>query len=128
MERTKYTTVDQYIASFPPGIARKLQQVRKVIRNVAPDAEEIISYNIPGYKYHGILIYFAAFKSHIGMYPIQLVEGTLARQVAKYRTSKGTAQFRYDEPIPFDLIEKIVKQRMKLNTEKAGSKIKPKKK
>ena len=109
-------TVDEYIAGFPPEVRKILRQVRATIRKAAPDAEESISYKIAAYKLNGRLIYFAAFKSHIGMYPItQKVGEKFKKELSPYKSGKGTARFPLDEPIPYALIGKIVKFRAKEN-------------
>ncbi|MCL4208315.1 DUF1801 domain-containing protein [Patescibacteria group bacterium] len=119
--KTEIQSVDQYIGSFPEEIQKRLEQVRAIIKSVAPLAKEAISYGIPGYKFHGQLIYFSGFKSHIGLYPMsdQMVEAI--PEVAQFRTSKGTAQFKHDQPLPLELVKKIVKFRLEENLAKAKS-------
>jgi uncharacterized protein YdhG (YjbR/CyaY superfamily) len=105
--------IDGYISLLPADEQAILQKVRATIRQAAPDAKEIISYQMPAFKQHGILVYFAAWKKHIGLYPPISGDKTLERAVARYAGPKGNLQFPLDEPIPFDLIERIVKLRVK---------------
>lgn len=114
-------TVDDYIAGFPPAIRARLRTIRSTIKRAAPGAGETISYGIPTVKLNGPLIYFAGFKAHIGLYPITV---TLRRQFQKelseYLSGKATAKFPLDKPIPYTLIGRIVKFRVKENLAKAG--------
>ena len=105
--------IDQYIATFPPETQNILEKVRQTIRDAAPDAKEVISYRMPAFKQNGILVYFAAWAKHIGLYPPISGDETLAKAVARYAGPKGNLQFPLDEPIPFDLIARIVKLRLK---------------
>jgi uncharacterized protein YdhG (YjbR/CyaY superfamily) len=111
----KYGTVDEYIASFPPDVRAILEELRLRIRNAAPDAEEIISYRMPAFKQGRILVYFAAFKKHIGLFPPVSGDAKLQKAIAKYAGPKGNLQFPLDQPIPYELIENIVKFRVKQN-------------
>jgi uncharacterized protein YdhG (YjbR/CyaY superfamily) len=113
--RVKYSTVDEYIASFPPDVRAILEEIRLRIRNVAPDAQEIISYRMPAFKQGRILVYFAAFKKHIGLFPPVSGDAKLQKAIAKYAGPKGNLQFPLDQPIPYELIENIVKFRVKQN-------------
>ena len=113
-----YQSIDEYIAQFPPEIREKLQEIRKIIREAAPDAEEKISYRMPAFALNGILVYFAAFKNHLGFFPTASgVEG-FKDQLTGYKISKGTIQLPLDQPIPVDLIRKIVRFRVEENLEK----------
>jgi len=105
--------IDQYIATFPPGVQIVLEKVRQTIRDAAPDAKEAISYRMPAFRQGGILVYFAAWAKHIGLYPPISGDKTLEKAVARYAGPKGNLQFPLDEPIPYDLIERIVKLRLK---------------
>ena len=120
---TKFKTVDEYISLQPKNIKTLLQQIRKTIKEAAPDAEELISYNMPGYKLKGMLVYFAAWKEHIGFYGASstLVE-KFKKELSAYEISKGTIKFPFDKPLPLTLITKIVKYRAKENLEKAAAK------
>ena len=120
---TKFKTVDEYISLQPKNIKPLLQQIRKTIKEAAPDAKELISYNMPGYKLKGMLVYFAAWKEHIGFYGASstLVE-KFKKELSAYEISKGTNKFPFDKPLPLALITKIVKYRAKENLEKAAAK------
>lgn len=114
--------IDGYIARFPADVQTILQKVRETIRTAAPEAKETISYQMPAFKQHGILVYFAAWKNHIGLYPPVSGEKALEKAVARHAGPKGNLQFPLDEPIPYDLIERIVKLRAKQNSAKATAK------
>jgi len=114
--------VDDYISSFPPSTAKKLEQLRKTIRAAAPKAEEVISYKIPGYIYHGMLSFFAGWKNHISLYPAPWEAPALKKEMSAYEGSKGTIKFPLDKPLPLSLISKMVKFRLKANEEKAALK------
>lgn len=114
--------IDGYIAQFPADVQTVLRKVRETISHAAPDAKEVISYQMPAFKQHGILVYFAAWKKHIGLYPPISGQKALEKAVARYAGPKGNLQFPLDEPIPYDLIERIVKLRVKQDTEKAAAK------
>ena len=124
---TSYTNIDGYISQFPADVQKILEQVRETIRHAAPDAKEKISYQMPAFRQHGILVYFAAWKKHIGLYPPISGDKTLEKAVARYAGPKGNLQFPLDEPIPYDLIERIVKLRVKQDTDKAAAKRKKRK-
>src|ERR1700693_6612375 len=118
----KAKDIDGYISQFPAGVQAILQKVRAPIRHAAPEAKETISYLMPAFKLHGMLVYFAAWEKHIGLYPPISGDKTLEKAVASYAGPKGNLQFPLDEPIPSDLIERIVKLRLKQDTAKAGAK------
>lgn len=120
------TEIDRYIARFPAETQAVLKKVRESIRNAAPDATEVISYQMPAFKRHGILVYFAAWKKHIGLYPPISGNKALEKAVARYAGSKGNLQFPLDEAIPYTLIERIVKLRVKQDAEKTAAKRKKK--
>jgi uncharacterized protein YdhG (YjbR/CyaY superfamily) len=111
--RPKPTNIDAYIASSPPEVQPLLQEIRRAIHAAAPDAEETISYTIPAFRLNGILVYFAAFKKHIGFYPPINGDASLMKAIAPYAGPKGNLQFPLDQPIPYKLIERIVKFRVK---------------
>ncbi len=115
-------TIDEYIAGFPKDVQEKLQQVRRTIREAAPDAQEKISYKMPTFTLKGNLVYFAAFKNHIGFYPIPSGIEEFKEELSAYEQGKGSVQFPLDKPIPFDLISRIVKFRVKENLAKAEAK------
>lgn len=114
----KTDTIDQYIADFPGEVQEKLTQMRKLISENAPGASECISYGIPTFKLNGNLVHFAAFKSHLGLYPGAAGVEAFADRLGKYETSKGTIQFPLDKPIPVSLVKDIVKFRVKQNLDK----------
>lgn len=118
MKPTGYKTIDEYIATFPPNIQTLLQQIRATIHKAAPEAEETISYNMPAFKQNGVLVYFAAFKNHIGFFPTAQGVEAFKDKLAAYKTSKGTIQFPLDQPLPLELIDEIVRLRVKTNTSK----------
>lgn len=118
--------IDGYIAQFPDDVQAILEKVRATIRRAAPDATEKISYQMPAFKQHGILVYFAAWQKHIGLYPPVSGDKAIAKAIARYAGPKGNLQFPMDEPIPFDLIERIVKLRVKQDLAKAAAKRKKK--
>ena len=128
--KTKQTapeTIDKYVAGFPKDVQEILEKIRMTIRKAAPDAEETISYEIPTFTLKGkYLIYFAAYKNHIGVYPVPAGYAKLNEELSVYRTGKGTLQFPLHKPIPFDLITKIVKLRVKENLAKVEAKEKKK--
>jgi len=110
--------IDEYIASYPPEVQAILQKIRLTIRKAAPDSEEIISYKIPAFRLNGILLYFAAFKKHIGLYPPVRGDAKLVKAASAYAGEKGNLQLPLDHPIPYGLIGKIVKFRLKQNSSK----------
>jgi uncharacterized protein YdhG (YjbR/CyaY superfamily) len=122
----KPENIDEYIASFPHHIQAILEQIRATIRAAAPDAEEAIAYNMPTFKQHGYLVFFAAFKRHIGMYGnMTAAIEQYNHDLAAYATPKGALKFPYDQPIPLHLIGKIVALRVAENLASAEAKVKP---
>jgi uncharacterized protein YdhG (YjbR/CyaY superfamily) len=119
-------TVSEYIAAAPAATRKSLEKLRQTIKAAAPDAEESISYQMPGYKHHGMLVYFAGWKNHIALYPAGRLEA-FEKELSGFERSKGTIKFPLDKPIPFGLISKIVKYRVKENEERIALKkgIKP---
>jgi uncharacterized protein YdhG (YjbR/CyaY superfamily) len=124
--KKKATDIDEYISQFPASVQEILQKVRRTIGGAAPEAKETISYMMPAFRQHGILVYFAAWEKHIGMYPPISGDKTLEKAIARFAGPKGNLQFPLDEPIPYDLIEKLVKLRVKQDSEKAAAKRKRK--
>ncbi len=118
----KPTDINGYISQFPADVQAVLRGVREAIRRAAPEAEETISYQMPAFRQHGILVYFAAWKKHVGLYPPISGDKALEQAVARYAGPKGNFQFSLDEPMPLDLIERIVKLRVKQDAEKAEAK------
>ncbi|HLN89640.1 MAG TPA: DUF1801 domain-containing protein [Candidatus Binatia bacterium] len=108
-----FKTTDEYIASFPQNVQSALKQTRQAVKEAAPEAQEVISYSMPAFKQKGILVWFAAFKNHIGFFPKVSAMEAFKDKLSDYQTSKGTIQFQLDKPIPVDLIKEIVKFRSK---------------
>jgi uncharacterized protein YdhG (YjbR/CyaY superfamily) len=114
--------VDSYIAGFPKEVRTLLTKVRRTIRAAAPKASEVMSYNIPAYRQHGILVYFAGFKAHVGLYPPVRGNAALAKSVAKYAGPKGNLKFPYDQPLPLALIGRIVRYKVKQDLARVAAK------
>lgn len=115
----QFQTIDEYIQTFPEGTQKILQKVRKTIRKAAPEAVEAISYQMPTFKLNGKnLVHFAAWKSHIGFYATPSGNIAFKKELSKYKGAKGSVQFPIIDPIPYDLIEKMVVFRVKENTGK----------
>ena len=110
-DRATPRTIAEYIAAFPPEVQAILERIRLTIHGAAPDAQETISYQIPAFKLNGALVYFAAFKKHIGFYPPVRGDAALEKAVGRYAGEKGNLRFPLDEPIPYALIARIVKLR-----------------
>lgn len=117
------STVEEYLNLFPEPKRAVLEKMRKAIRGAAPKAEEEISYEMPGYKLNGVLVYFGGFKNHCSFFPAgYAVIQQFADELKDFKTSKGTIQFPFDKPIPFALIKKMVKARIKENEARAEAK------
>jgi len=132
MAKTNFQTADEYIASAPEADRAGLEAIRKALRDAVPEAVEAISYQIPTFKLNGNLIHFAAFKQHIGLYPPVKGDAKLEREVAPFAGEKGNLRFPLDRPIPYELIARIVRHRVKQSPPKpapkrprAGTKKKP---
>jgi uncharacterized protein YdhG (YjbR/CyaY superfamily) len=119
-------TIDEYIAGFPKDVQVILEKVRETIRKAAPGAEETINYQIPTFTLKGNLVHFAAFKKHIGFYPTPTGVEKFKEELSVYEGAKGSVKFPLDEPIPYDLITRIVEFRVKENLERAEAKGKKK--
>ena len=124
----KSKNVNDYIKSFPKEIHPLLEKMRSAIKSVVPKAVEIISYNMPAYKMNNVLVYFAAYKNHIGLYPTSSGVSVFTKYLKAYKTSIGAIQFPIDKPLPVQLIKKIVKFRMLEDKERAIAKEKLKQK
>jgi uncharacterized protein YdhG (YjbR/CyaY superfamily) len=121
-DQTAPKNIDAYIAGFPDDVRKILEKIRMTIRKAAPDAEETINYQIPTFTLKGNLVHFAAFKKHIGFYPEPTGIEKFKKELSVYEGAKGSVRFPLDKPIPFDLIGKIVKFRVKENLERAKAK------
>jgi uncharacterized protein YdhG (YjbR/CyaY superfamily) len=122
MEATKFKTVEEYLSAFPATTKSILRKMRSTIKEVVPKADEVISYNMPAFKQNGILVWYAAYRQHIGFYPTPAAIKTFAQELRQYKTSKGAIQFPIDKPLPTSLVKKIVRFRVKQNLEKAKAK------
>ena len=118
----KPENVDAYISGFSKDVQTLLKKVRRTIRKAAPKARETISYNIPAYCQTGVIIYFAGFKQHIGLYPPVRDNPALEKAVARFAGPKGNLQFPYGEPLPLALISRIVRHKVKQDLAKAAKK------
>ncbi|HEX2393989.1 MAG TPA: DUF1801 domain-containing protein [Bacteroidales bacterium] len=110
--------VDNYISGFSPDIQKILKEIRKIIRNAAPEAKEMMNYGIPTFKMGENLVHFAGFKNHIGFYPTPSGIMAFKKELSVYKSSKGSVQFPLDKPIPYDLIKNITEFRVKELTQK----------
>lgn len=119
---TKFKSVDDYIFVFPPAAKKLLKEMRKIIKGAAPEAEEVISYNMPAFRQHGMLVFYAAYNEHIGFYPTGSGIAAFKDELGKYKSSKGAVQFPLNEPLPVKLIERIVKFKLKENIAKEKAK------
>jgi uncharacterized protein YdhG (YjbR/CyaY superfamily) len=113
-------SVDAYIAGFPEDVRALLTRMRETIQQAAPDAEERISYRMPAYKLQGILVYFAGYGKHIGFYPTASGVEAFKHELTRYKCAKGSVQFPIDEPLPLDLVTRIVRFRAEEDGAKAG--------
>lgn len=125
---TSKKDIDSYIADFPEEVKAKLEKVRSTIHIAAPAAQETISYGIPTFIQQGNLVHFAGYKHHIGFYPGSDAIEVFKNELSEYKGAKGSVQFPLDKPMPFGLITKITKFRVKQNKEKAAEKASLKKK
>ena len=121
MPTKSFQTIDDYILQFPPDIQHILQKIRTLVRTAAPDAEELISYRMPAFRQHCILLYFAAFKHHIGLFPPVKGEAALMKALQPYAGPKGNLQFPFDKPIPYALIRRIARLRVQQDAAKSPS-------
>ena len=125
--RSAAKNIDEYISGFPEDIQKTLEKIRSTVKAAAPDATEAISYGMPAFKLNGNLVYFAGFKTHIGFYPVPTGIEAFKKELSVYKQGKGSIQFPLDQPIPYDLITKIVKFRAKENLAKTKTSQNPKK-
>ncbi len=118
----KASTIDEYIAYFPIETQQLMQQLRATIKAAAPEAVEVISYAMPAFKWHGILVYFAGYKSHIGFYAAPTANTAFKKELSAYKVGKGSIQFPLDKPLPWALITRIVEFRVQQHAEKVAKK------
>jgi len=112
VSKSQFRNIDEYIAGFPENVRDILEELRQVIRQAAPQAEEAMRYGIPTFRLNGNLVHFAAFKNHIGFYPTPSAIETFKEELSPYKQAKGSVQFPIDKPMPYDLIQRIVKYRV----------------
>ena len=124
--KTTSKEIDKHIAGFPKDVQVILEKIRKTIRKAAPNAQETINYGIPTFTLEGNLVHFAGFKNHIGFYPTPSGIEKFKKELSVYEGAKGSVKFPLDEPIPYELISKIVLFRVKENLERAEAKGKKK--
>jgi len=118
MAMEKYETIDEYIANFSGDTKRRLEAIRKTIKDTVPEATEKISYGIPTFYLNGNLVHFGGYKTHIGLYPGSVPIKEFEKELSGYPTSKGTVQFPLDKPLPLDLLKKITKACIQRNKKK----------
>lgn len=116
MDQQAPESIDEYIAGFPPDVQEILEKIRATVREVAPEAKETIKYRMPTFTLNGNLVYFAAYKNHIGFYPVPTGIEAFKDELSAYKTGKGSVQFPLDQPIPYDLIRRIVAFRVEENS------------
>ena len=121
-EQTIHETIDEYIADFPPDVQAILKKLRATIRKAAPNAEEAMKYRLPTFVLNGNLVHFGAFKKHIGFYATPTGNEKFQKELSVYEGAKGSVQFPLDKPIPYDLVSRMVKFRVKENLEKEAAK------
>ena len=110
----RFTSVEEYIASFEPSVQKKLKELHRFISSVIPYAEPVISYNMPAYKFNKVVVYFAGYKNHIGFYPTAKPIAYFEKELKGFNYSKGAIQFKLNEPLSYDLIEQLVLFRMEM--------------
>jgi uncharacterized protein YdhG (YjbR/CyaY superfamily) len=123
---TKPESFEEYIVAFPPETQKRMEQIRAIIKKTAPQAEEVISYGMPSFRLNGRLLYFAAYRNHIGFYPMASGVATFESLLSDYKWAKGSIQFPLSKPVPLDLISDIVKFRVQENLAKSYTKSKKK--
>lgn len=122
MKQETPASVDAYIRRFPEPARQLLKEIRKTIRETAPEAEEYISYQMPAYKLKGVLVYFAGYEKHIGFYPGASGIAHFKEEIKGFKSGKGSVQFPLDKPLPLELVKRITAFRVDENLEKAASK------
>ena len=125
MAKTNFQSIDEYIAACPPDSQAYLQQIRKLIHTLVPDAKEKISYQMAAFERNGKnLIHFAGWKKHVSLYPVPAGSEAFERQIAKYASGKGTLKFSLEEPLPLKLIERVIKLHLAVNKKQTKGKLK----
>lgn len=127
MDGSSFESIDEYISSFPLEVQERLETLRKVIQEAAPDAQERINYQMPTFVLQGNLVHFAAYKKHIGFYPAPSGIAAFKQELSVYKGAKGSVQFPLEKPLPYELISGIVKFRAAENIEQAAAKLNKKK-
>lgn len=128
MATSSFKNIDEYIATFPQETRFILQEIREFIRKMVPEAEEAISYGMPAFNYRNTyLVYFAGYRKHIGFYPVPTGMEAFKKELSGYKTGKGSVQVPLDQPMPYELMSRIIAFRLKEIDERAGAKIKAKK-
>lgn len=117
MAKTDYQSIDEYISAQPKDVQPVLEEIRQAIREAAPEAEEVVSYQMPTFRQNGILVHFGAHTHHIGFYPTPSAIQEFGDELSGYESSKGSVKFPLDQPMPLDLIKRIVKFRVQANLE-----------
>ena len=118
----KYNTVSEYMAAVPAKSKKLMKEIRSIIKAEVPDAEELISYGMPAFKWNGMLVWYAAAKEHLGLYPTPSAILKFGKELKVYKTSKGAIQLPLDQPLPVALVKKIIRFRMEENLIKAAAK------
>lgn len=119
--KTTFKNIDEYIAIQTPEVKILLEQMRQTIKKAAPEAEELISYNMPAFKYRGMLVYFAAYKHHVGFYATPTGHSEFKEELSVYKQGKGSVQFPLNKPLPLDLISRMVQFRVEENLKKKSA-------
>jgi len=123
MAKTDFRSVDEYIGTFPKDVQATLETIRRTIRKAVPEAEEVISYQMPAYKFHGRMLYFSAYKNHYSLFgATQGVRRAFKKELSRYEGTKGTIRFPLDEPVPVKLIRDIAMYRARENLGREGTK------
>jgi uncharacterized protein YdhG (YjbR/CyaY superfamily) len=120
-------TIHEYITGYPQPVKERLQKIHYLVKKAAPEAEEKISYGMPAFTLHGMLLYFAAHTKHIGLYPFTTAIQAFREELLPYKTAKGSIQFQHDKPLPLKLISQIIEFRVAENRMKAELKVQKKK-
>lgn len=126
MKRRAPENIDEYIDGFPDKVQKILQKIRKTIQKAAPGAQEVISYQMPAFKTNRILVYFAGYQKHVSLYPAPRGVAAFKKELAEYEGGKGTVQFPLDQPVPYDLITRIVKYKVEEDAALANARSKKK--